>query len=99
MAKKKETISIELAKLFVDYLYFVQIHQLLEKDRKCWDDPNFGTWKCCNSHRHLSETLMKLKKRAKKINSIKMPVDCVIFSPNWWRENGFIFPASHIIID
>ena len=88
-------VSIEVAKLFLDFLYFFKQVQILED--VCHHKAGFSNWSCCAEHRSLSPVSETLKKRAEKILPGKDNFQAL--STAWWKKLGFFFPPFCIVID
>ncbi len=81
-------VSIEVAKLYSDFLCFFKQVQILED--VCHHKAGFSNWSCCAEHRSLSPVSKTLHKRAEKILPGKQFSDfkhCLV------EKTRLLFPA------
>jgi len=84
--------SIEVAKLYLDWLIFTRNKNLLGACRSSGN----STWTCCPEHRCLSKELKIMESRAEEILPSKESLQAL--SPAWWKKLGFNVTHFNIVI-
>ena len=91
MAKRK--ISVEMAKLFAEYLGTVMWLRMLADT--CWGEEGKHEFECCEPHKQLKREHDDQVERGVKL--APQTSDAQVLSAAWWRENGFDIDDSDII--
>lgn len=91
-------ISVEMVRLFVDFIEHVRLWNLLYEN--CKEKEQFVDLDCCEAHKFCKRQYEKLYKRATKLapSSIREH-QLEVLSPTWWGNNGFNYSSDVKIVD
>lgn len=87
----KGSMCIELAKLYVEFLQYVQLGWAAGYG--CPPKEGWNVGDCCETHRLLVRKYESLIRRAMKF--VESGEDAALFSQAWWEVRGFGFENGY----